>query len=467
MKYRNFHIYELLSNLKGIPSIFFFPIIIRTFFKNISIYDISFIYILCILFSSVFIFTQIFSYLNFYIKEKNKTINIKKGIFIKNKFIIPTKNINSLIIKQNLLNKILGVYKTFISSVKSKNVLYKGLYLTKKQALNIENCFLGKNYFTTIYKINFKYFIILLLSYYSISSGLLLTIPLIKKLEKSLAENFNIKQDISINYKITALNINSIINPFIITAIFCFLLTLIIQIIRFWGLSIKLGQGITYIEKGVILNSKSIIKNENIYCLSNKITALSFIFKISFFYIHMIKNKENYKKLLSAVINKNYMNHLSSLILGPTGKKIYKLAPPKNTFKNYIILPILIEIFLFLIGTFSPYYIRYYLIPILLIINSWWIIIRIHSFQYSSIILYQNLIYLSGHKGLSIFECFITYKKLNRLVIKQSPFQKISKKCNVYFFWDSNTRDFFKVKHINLEDIKKLVEHFESLYNSL
>lgn len=464
MKYGKFHAYELMEGFKFNTSVFLIPLLLSFMLNQISMFYIFLIYLWC---TGLFFFlcmAKIYSYQKKHIKFGNDFIKIKFGIFANNKIASPTKHIKYIIVKQNLVQKIIGLYKLTISYTKIFCYTKNEFNLRKIQVCELKKSFLHNQSCDFIYKTRLKNLLILSISHYNFLSTTLVIIAILKKAYNKSAKLLYFSVFNQISRFFIQLSMGD-------SAVFLTIFTVIavtIHVFKFWDLRIKTNKRIIEIKKGFFTKFTATINKNYIYAVSIKKTFLSFLLKVKFVHIHTGKSKKMKGKLLGAVVPQNESDMLVNNILGQRYQKKCVLVPDKKSLKNYLVLPIIslaLSITFFI--TEAYYKFSHYFSCAVFCYSVWFLLVRIYSHKKSCLILYKNMLCILCNNKLAILESYIPYDKIDKCVVKQSLFQKISKNCNLYIILEGTCKNYFKIKHIKIKNVEKVVEYIENFCHNL
>lgn len=464
MKRKNLHVYTLISDLKNVPYILLVPIFLSFIFNNISILMLIILYCLCILITFSLIYLKFYSYINKTISQVLSKIKINSGIFNKKETIFDIKKACSIYTEQTLVTRLIGAYKTFINFHTPGYILKKGVYLNKNQISNLVKYVWSKNCVNTIYEINFGKLMILSLSYYNIISGVIIGIPLLKKIKNLLRYNVNLQHIIQgsrlygVAPAIASVFYLAILIPFVVFSA---------EMLKFWGLSVYKSQNAIYIKHGKLSPVTNVINLSHIYALSYRTTLINIVSKTKLVYLHTIVNVSKYSSILVALVNSPEIDIFNELVDKNLQYEVLRINPSKKTLANHLYFPLSIYFPGVILSLFLPSYIKIFSISLMSISVLWVLFIRIYSFERSSIVLYSKSLHLTGYSGLSLINVKIPITNIQKVKIRQSIFQIFSKRCNVYFYSPSNVKEIFKIKHLNIDNVENLVETLENLYIKL
>lgn len=464
MIHKKLHPYMFVSYIKIIPYIFLIPIFLQSVLKNISIGLLMLLYTLCILIASLTIFIQFYRYINTEISIIKNKILINNGILTKSTTIVYPKNICSISVEQNLLNKCISSCRVFITPFRKNPILKNGLYLTTNQASNIKNAFLKNQIFYPLYKISLLDLILLPFSNFNVIYVIFVFITTLRKIQLFVQNNLNKKYKDVFTNKFNFVGLNSIFSSLLYLFILFLIFSLISKIIKFCNLKIYSSKYTLYIKHGLLHSYSYFVNLHEIYALSYKSTILSIIFPIRLVYIHTIKSKGIQGQLLIATIKPGQNVGLNIFIKNDLlNKKIIEMSPNRKAILSYLFYTLLLILILFiLINLTLLKSSKILILPILFLFMVYYIIVKIYALRKSKVILYKNTLNIKSCKGLSLYNTFIPIDNIHKVKIMQSPFQILSKRCNFYIYSLSNAEKPFKVQHLNINNVEKFVETLEN-----
>lgn len=452
MRNERLHIYEFIYKLKNI-AIFFAPFILNL--GNFYFLSLAFSHLIFAIFF-LLIYIEFKIYMSKNLLFSSEKIIFQTGIFTKKEISLKVKNINLVLIKQNIINKFFRTYKTFFIFHKNSHTFENGIHLTNKQVEKLKNLIkLDKT--NLQYRITPPELVSLTISSNKLISSIILGFYLLKKWHK-----FS-KLLCSYNSNLIIKNLSEIffiINATLPVIILMFLLAFIFKILKFWNLSIAKCKDSLCISYGLFISSSYFLPLSSIRAISFKKSILNLILKNKLTYIHVPANAPN-NKLLTGLKNIDHSFFYNELDLE---KPIIKIKPDKNSIFSYIFLPIIIGLLVCFLSIFLPKHIKFFAISFSILISILHIYIRVLAFTKSNLALNSGFIQFCGYQGLCMLEGIISINHVKKLKIRQSIFQILSKRCSVYIYSSAHIKDCFKIRHLNVDNVENFVEILENLY---
>ena len=93
-----------------------------------------------------------------------------------------------------------------------------------------------------------------------------------------------------------------------------------------------------------------------------------------------------------------------------------------------------------------------------MIVSGWFLIVRILDFLTSGIGYNDKNITLKYSKGFSLLTVVIPRKKINRVIIRQSIFQRTDNICDVFIYTRAEDKIKHHVKNVNLDKLKGILK---------
>ena len=463
MQNKKLHIYEFITKTKSLTYIFLIPIILSFVLCYTPIVYIIFIYLICILIFFSILYFQFYSYINKNISFYGKKIKIRSGVFTQKTISFDINRVCSIFFEQTIITRILGAYKTFFIFNKQDRLIKKGIYLTTAQINFLKERFIENGVTKTLYKIKLHELIALTFFNNGAVYSIILAISFLRNLQKKLGVNLLPSSRHIIENLQNPLEVFYILSSAAYTILFGSLLVLILQIMKLWGLSVGKSQDKVLIKRGIIFSYFNVIPKTCIHAISFKKNLLNIILNKKIMYIHFAKGK-THNNLAAAVVENNCLDVFNFLDLKQLNYEIFKVSPQKKSIFSHLYFPFFIEFLLILIFIFLPNNIKFLLIFLSIIIFIWLLFIRIYSFKRSYLKLTPEAVSLATYKGFYLYESIIPIKYIKIVKITQSPFQILSKRCNIQIYSFCNIKENFKIKHLNVNNVENFVEILENLH---
>ncbi len=459
MKRNNFHIYTLVSSIKNLPYIFLLPVLIIFIFNKSSILMLIVLYPLCILFMAFAVYLSFYSYIKKSILIDCPKVKIKSGIFTRKEKVFSMEKICCISTQQTLFTRLIGAYKTFICFYRTDYTLRKGIYLNKKQIANLSRYFRRRKKEGsggTLYKIDGYKLMILSLCHCNIVSAVIVGIPFLKKTrDVFMIIDANFQSNLVLNKT----------RPFIINIFFLnfglICTVFLIQMAKFWGLKVYKTENAVHIQHGGLFRMSHIISLSQICAVSYKESLINIISKTRLVHLHTITNYSKQDGIITALISSLGGSTFDNPVSKKPQNQIFKIIPQKRSVINHLYFPAIVYISVVVASLFLRNY-RFAIISIVSILMIWVVFIRLYAFKRYGITLYENLIYVGLYSKLSLITALIPIVKITKIKIKQSIFQKYSKKCHIYIYIAANSTKVFKIKHLDEKMLKVLLKSLKT-----
>lgn len=469
-KVKRLHVYSFISKIKNLTYIFSIPLILeftlRFILRNISVLSsvsyLLYFYIFSILIFSVLVCLKFWIYLNEKISFKNNEVIFKSGILTKKEILINLSDTPVISFEQTLITKFFKAYKTFFTFNRRLGYLKKGIFLRKNQVEDLKKELIKKDLKIIFNKIKFYDLILLSFSYNNIIFSAILGISILKKFQNQLGIKISTIINKNAPIFINPTKLSSIISPIAYIILSVVILIFLINIIKLWDLSIKKSRNRLILQKGAVYSSISIIDVANIYAISFKANLINICFNKKIMYIHTAKVKSGSRTLVVALVDSKFGNNFSFSEKKSSNQEIFKIYPDKKALPSYLYVPILFQILTWGISAFLPVPINKAIIFLSLLISAYLIFIRVYSFKKSHLKLTSETIKIRAYRGFFYYEAIIPIIHLKMIKIKQSPFQILSKRCNVYIYSSFSIEECFKIKQLNVNNVEKFVETLEN-----
>ncbi len=427
---------------------------------NIST-NIFIIVLLCIFILIMFIY----NFINWKITRisyDEEKITVYKNIFIKDKYEFFIKNISGLVIEQNIIDKILRIYRLKVYTERINNSKFDANFFVKEKIANqlkdfilnkitLDNSTSNEIENSENYDIKLRLKSIFLHSFFSISIGNCFIILNAILLIFSMIKEGTIAKEIMTNLLGFAITIFAIIFPI--------LYSIISSVLKFYGYKLKKVNDIILVKYGLITTKSYYIPAVKIKGLMIKETLISRIFNYNVLKIICsgISNKKGELDFLLPMTSKKKIDNVLQIILPDSNFSLKeKLVYQPNfsisiyliilTLCNAIVIPILMYIKLKTIVIICYMILSVILIAILyffkrISINEKYILISTgFIIKNVSLILYDSVKYIKISDGIisekfNIYNVnmYITSKYINSKqkvgYVTKNNLKKIRRKC--------------------------------------
>ncbi len=412
-----------------------------------------------------------FNYKNIIYDYNDLEINLKKGFLFKKNISLKYLKIHTINIKQGLIQKLFNLKTIEIDSgsalkfykaeikITNNSYLIDELYnfINKKININDEKTNININ---DIYKYKVKDKILIHLIY----SSILIIIYLLIFLVLYFGLIKNSKDFLSVNLY------------FIISLVYLYFLTLLIQILNLYDYKAFRMNDVIYISYGLFVKYNYQIKIENIKSITIKYGLIKRLFKIAEIKLDAIgynnynnnENNQNNNGIFIPFVKTKLIKDTLNKLVNEYNLEDNYILPKKNAFKYFLILPLIITyllyftILIFLLSVFintnlNIYLNKFYIVSILI-----FLFIFIINYLFSYIRYKNNKINISNDKIIvyqGLFKNAVIIKNNNLIGIEKKT-TYFRKKENIYsykiHFYNNNQLNKVTVNNLN-EDVFNLL----------
>lgn len=418
-----------------------------------------------------------------YIKWKFSTISIKgnsiihsRGIIIKVRTEIPSKNISSVTIEHPFYLRIFRAVKFYAdtrSGTPHSNDIY--LLISRKTLNEIMQKIPSVSHHNSIkYSHKPNLFLIFIFSalFSSSFSGIVY-----------IATFFFQGGEIAKDIIMTSIDIISaetskfIISkmPPVIWGIIVFMLvtwaiSFIVNLLRYSGFNIRHDSDIIEIKSGFFTKRKFNIFMKKINYIDIRQNIFMKLFRVMSINISCSGYGSNTKNLpvLVPLITKKMLNENLSDIVHARFAISKQYKPKITSFWQYIWLSVIISALILPLTSIITYFFpSFHQLAVFVTIMAeipalWSIIIKLTALFTSGITFNDGYIQINYSKGFKFHTVITEPEKVAKFCIRQSVFQKIFKKCTVFIYFGSETSVKHTVKAIPVDDAKKILDTINS-----
>ncbi len=402
----------------------------------------------------------------------NQRIIIEKGVFVKSRKFILFKDICSSSIEIPFYFKPINAVKVFADTNAGKHKK-KDIYLTlKKQDAIYIMSKISKNSKKNIdVKRTYspRFFYIAIISFFSSNSinGVIFISTLILQSQKILGKDFKDK----LLSQITSISETVLLDLSYIPKIIIYIIAIgwaisfILNIIRYKGFCVNRYNKNINIKSGSIVERNYLIDTNKINYIEIKQSIITKFFGLISIFINISgygKDNNSSAILIPSTIEDEAFRNLSILLpefdIAPK-----QIKPDKKTFKRFIIPPISTILcgvigLILLLYLFPNFKNSIFFIGIMFQIPCiWWLIVKIISFFHTGIGKINKETYTFYRTfAFGIYTNSINYKKITKITIKQSIFQKSEGICNVCISKYSESKKIITIPNLNTDEVYKI-----------
>lgn len=467
LNYHRVHPYAIFITIRRFLFLFILPVVQQILFRPMNIFETISSMGLNILFVIMLFAFAISEYKDSMYHISEKFVSIKKGHYIKKEMDIPKDKLQMISIEKSITSKIFGASKVYIDTPggSSKKVDIQ-ITISNKKIDNFLSKIIPQNRLTRAYQCGSFRMLLMTASWANPVAGLLLLSPFIKEVGEILGEEFNelFYNTLNITYRLVTIGISPVTATVANILIIGWAFAMIVQTFRYGNFRVYKHNDMIMIKRGFIIKNTRIIFKNRITALTIRQTMIMKIFKLYSAYVKTIgsgKEKSDKSLLVACAKKKQMQSALDGLIYINSQSK-NEIRPPKKRLFSYICIPIFLSIGV--IGSLIILYIKnisreltVLILLMTLIWSIWWIIFRIFAFKSSFLSCNDDVVIIGTFERFTLNINYIPYEKLQYIEVKQNPFQRNSKCCDVYFWLYSDRKEHIKIKYLDKMQANKLI----------
>lgn len=263
--------------------------------------------------------------------------------------------------------------------------------------------------------------------------------------------------------------------PPVIWGIMIFLLStwiisFIVNLIRYSGFSIRHDSDIIEIKCGYITKRRFNIFMKKINYIDIRQNVIMKLFRVMSVNISCSGYGSNTKNLpvLVPIITKRTLNENLSDIVHARFSIAKQYKPKLTSFWQYIWISVIISVLILPVTALTTYFFpAFHELAVFVTVMAeipalWSVIVNLTALFTSGITFNDGYIQINYAKGLSFHTAIAEPEKVASFQIKQSPFQRIFKKCTVSVYFGSEISVRHTVKAIPVDDAKKILDTINS-----
>ncbi len=395
------------------------------------------------------------------------TISITRGLIVRTSIQLPISSIDSITIYKGLFSgKLFGVCRFFADVPSLSRKMNTAVYVSHGRAKEIVECLAKKDNKVKIYSAKkFKTLFMAVLWSNSLT-GFLILMPFMSNINKLFGENSlnEIYEDISITKYLIYIGFPPVAATVTNILLICWGFSVVLHLGRYLIFNVEKNESLIYINRGFFSRATFITGEESVNAISIRQNISMMPFRLYSAYIHTIsteKTKGDKSLLISPERRKNTMGIITRIMNYDAFSGKGKVKPPSSAQASYIYFPFcimsvgaLLAFTLIYFGADTKLIFIFFIftMPVILV----WIVFRLIAFGKVSFSYGDEGITITNYTGLSFNENLIPLKKLQKLEITQSIFQKINGRCNIvaYLYSENNMR--LKIKQISLDSAKNI-----------
>lgn len=422
-----------------------------------------------ILFIILIILFAVAEYKSIRYKNLSRIFVIKKGLVYKQKLIYNKKLIHCINIEQSLLLLIFRTAKFQVIAPSHKGELNTNyLYMTKNKANTLATELLFYCTKNPLYKGGNLRILFMCATRSNFLSGLLIFALLIRKIGSLFGEQYGkmIYDQIDISHYIIILGVPPILAIIAGLMIIGWLFGLMSDFFKNAFFKLYSGDSTIATHKGIISKSAFIINKQAINAIIFRQSILMNLFGFSTVYLSTIGRS---KKNDGLVIPPHKKQEIEEILFNAIPQLAKQNLPPKMFIKPkatslfaYIAIPFwfivaIVFVMIFFEQIVFSNVIYEYLVIVGLVLMCGWLVFRIAAQKKSALTLYDKAVNICFFKRLNFTKSIINFNKIQHIKVSQNPFQRLSGGCDITFYVYSDRKSGYKIKHLPLENVDKIV----------
>lgn len=471
MKYSKVHFYTVLEYLPKFALLALIPILQQLIFRPHNFFEIVRSWGITIILIVLVIFWCIAEYRSIRYHAGADYFYIKNGVLINRECKIPYDFIYSVNVKNGVIPYFFGAAKLRLDTPASNSKTSDIRLTLSRRALEsaIKNI-LSEEETENLYRSGIFRILLMVASWANPGVGLLIAAPFINQLGRVLGEEITdrLYSTVSISMELVALGVPPLAAAIAYLLVAGWAVAMIVQLFRYANFSVIRSGAFLIIRRGLVSTQKRMIRLSKIGALSVRQTLFMRIFNLYSAYVQAVgsqKEKGEKSMVISAAKYGELEKSLNGLLKLPI-KNTRTIQPPKRAIMGFIFLPLMLltSIFIswsiiFISGYHSRVYDTFFLFLALIII--WWLILRVTSHRTSGMSVIEGFLIVSGYRKMSLMSSTIAFDKIQKISVVQSPLQRFSNLCNVRVFIMSESREYFFVKNLRLQEVMNIMNILE------
>ena len=466
--FRRTHPYTILKKLKISAILLVLPVVRQILYRPQNIFEIISSLSLSTLYAILLIIYAIYSYRRYAYGITSEGICIKEGLLIKKVFTIPFDKIWTISFRTEFAATLFGAIRVSFDTPGGPGNSYDiSGYFSGRNGRRILESIHGKGKELEYYKANFVNTLLTCAFWANPASGLLFVAPLIS----GTGNVFGTELTESIIGRTIDFRVEFIakwMSPAAGAVASILLLG--------WALSMLTGfmrySRFRVFRKGEFIGiSRGMINKSIIYTLKKGIVAVSVdqsllmrilgLYSAGIFTIGSGKLKYE-KSMIVAPESKEKVYRVLEKTLGLTQEERKCVHTPDKTLKSYLYLPLFVSVLTISSIYAADYFIIFNklfraLLLFSLVPLAWWIFFRIYAHRHAHLGITKTHLIVCGYKGLTLKKYFIPFDKIQQITITQSIPQRMNGNCNVRVYLYFEKQAYHTVKHLPLDQVRKLL----------
>lgn len=408
----------------------------------------------------------------FYVQNERR-IALGKGLFHHSLTLLPTGEVTAISVSRNIVLWLAHCCRIYMSSSTCCKTRKTELYVTNSSAKKIIEFSTDKTLQHIIFKSKLIYPVLMSLTQSNFLTGTLALSVIFQRLGDVLGEKLaeNVIQSLNFPQYLLAMGLPpvfSYVGGFIFAGFLFGLFTQIFNNINFTSFC---NDKFIFVYKGLYRRNILAVQKRFLNGVLIKQTLLMCIIKIytiSLLYIG-IKDDKNSGVYVPATKKSKLIHYISPII--PIEEKRAEIKPSRNSLMSYLYTPLIclgITVILCILSykNFYTSFVARFIAIVLTPFCVLWVSFRILAYKHSGVSIYDKTIKLCYFNHLNLMTAIVKHSSITKVVITRSIFQRPFNKCHIIFYICDKKRLKVKIKHLNYNEVLKIINHKNTPYKN-
>lgn len=466
-KYKHVHIYTFFKYVSRFMFLLIIPLIQHILLQPQSL--IGFIgamgfNVLCVILLVTITFAE---YRSTAYYNSDDEFSIRRGFIIHRRAKIPHSAIETVTIQRNFLPMLTGARMLHMDTpAVGTNDVDVNLYLTNKKIEAILSKIYNAEVPTTIYKSNNLRIMLMAATWSNSFTGYLIFVPFINKVGDILGREFSemlySRMDVSIYF--AAIGIPPAAATLASLALIGWAVSFIFQFFGYFSFKTQISDNYIQISRGFINKTMHVTPKDKINVLQLRQNILMIPIKLYGVFAYTISSGKTKGDKSMIVPAQQYSSASAAVkeILGMNTAEDNLVRPGKAELVSYLLIPFYVmlgmiaaQVGLYLLKVQSE--ILQLLMVLTAIITVVWAVFMMVAHKRSFIAGNDDCLIVGSYSGFTITKSYISYEKIQSVVVRRSIFQRMSKDCTVKIYAYGERRHCFIVRQLNYVDVYKTI----------
>ncbi len=469
-RYKKTHPFSILKNLKLSVLLILFSILMQLlfnpqgWFEMISALGLNAIYAIVVISYSVTLYRK-----SRYRLGEDR-IFLRGGILFQKDYSIFFDKMQTIAFHYDLMASFFGAVKVSIDTpAGSSRKCDASAYLSKKKAEVFRQLIMKGLPHTSYYRSGPLEILLASLFWSNPASGLLFVIPVFSRLRSLLGKEKTselVKESLNPGGEILASVVSPAVALVILLILACWVISIVLTYQRYLRFTSYRSGDYLVITRGLVSPATVLTRFNGIICVSEDQSLLMRIFRLHSAGITVIGSGKlkGDKGMMIPPVRKRELDQKLQEVLGILPREEKSLRPVKGSWWSYLYYPLiwvgLMAVYLVLNFVFSLGAIAEMLFPaavLVFLVLLWWVAFRIFAYHRAHLAVGNRHLILCTYHKLTLKRYHIPFRKIARIEMTQSIFQKVSGKCSVkvYVYYEKNL--VYTIKQLNLKQAEELL----------